>query len=73
MQEWAGGHIPGAVLMPAAQIPQGAAKLPRSAPVAVHCGHGYRSAVAASLLERAGLPDIWHVTDGYEEWAKQWH
>jgi len=73
MQEWAEGHIPGAVLMPVAQIPQGAAGLPRQAPLAVHCAHGYRSAIAASLLERAGVPDIWHVTDGYAEWAKQWH
>jgi hydroxyacylglutathione hydrolase len=72
LYEWAQGHIPGAVLMPVASIPQEVAKLPREAPVAVHCAHGYRSAVAASLLERAGIPEIWHVTDGYAEWARRW-
>ncbi len=71
--EWAVGHIPGAVWMPFWRIPQEATTLPREAPVAVHCAHGYRSAVAASLLERAGIPTVLHVTDGYEEWARSWH
>ena len=68
--EWAQGHIPGAVLMPVGTIPAEAHRLPHDAPVAVHCAHGYRSSVAASLLERAGVPHIQHVTDGYEEWAR---
>jgi len=71
--EWAQGHIPGAVLMPVSTIPTEAHRLPHDAPVAVHCAHGYRSAIAASLLERAGVPHIQHVTDGYEEWARRWH
>ena|SRR5579883_444103 len=72
VQEWAQGHLPGAVLMPVGHIPQEAQTLPHEAPVAVHCAHGYRSAVAASLLERAGLPHVLHVTDGYEEWERHW-
>ncbi len=70
--EWAAGHIPGAVLMPVARIAQEANTLPREAPVVVHCAHGYRSSLAASLLERVGLPEVVHVTDGYEEWVRQW-
>jgi hydroxyacylglutathione hydrolase len=70
--EWAQGHIPGAVLMPVGQMPRQAGSLPQDALVAVHCAHGYRSAVAASLLERAGIPQILHVTDGYEEWLRHW-
>lgn len=72
VQEWAQGHLPGAVLMPVGQIPHHAPTLPPDAPVAVHCAHGYRSAVAASLLERAGIPHVLHVTDGYEEWIRNW-
>lgn len=72
MQEWTQGHLPGAVLMPVGHIPQQAHTLPQDAPVAVHCAHGYRSAVAASLLERAGLSHVLHVTDGYEEWVRHW-
>lgn len=70
--EWAAGHIPGAVLMPVGQIPECAVSLPRDAPIAVHCAHGYRSAIAASLLERAAVAEIWHVTDGFEEWVRSW-
>ena len=70
--EWAQGHIPGAVLMPVSQIPIQARTLPHDAPIAAHCAHGYRSSVAASLLERAGVPTIQHVTDGYEEWIHAW-
>ncbi|HEV2405212.1 MAG TPA: rhodanese-like domain-containing protein, partial [Ktedonobacterales bacterium] len=62
-----------AVLMPVSTIPTEAHRLPHDAPVAVHCAHGYRSAIAASLLERAGVPHIQHVTDGYEEWTRHWH
>jgi rhodanese-related sulfurtransferase len=70
--EWAHGHVPGATLAPTGQIPQLAAALPRDLPIAVHCAHGYRSSVAASLLERAGLDSVWHVTDGYDAWRHVW-
>ncbi len=70
--EWAHGHLPGAALAPAGQIPQLAARLPRDTPLAVHCEHGYRSSVAASLLERAGFESVWHVTDGYPAWLGAW-
>ena len=33
-------------------------------PVAVMCGSGQRSAVAASLLQRHGVRDVIHVVDG---------
>ncbi|HEU0028663.1 MAG TPA: MBL fold metallo-hydrolase, partial [Ktedonobacterales bacterium] len=70
--EWADGHVPSAVLAPANQIPHLAETFPRDIPLAVHCEHGYRSAIAASLLERAGLDDLLHVTDGYAEWRGVW-
>jgi rhodanese-related sulfurtransferase len=71
--EWGNGHIPGAILMPVAEIPARAGSLPQDAPVAVHCEHGYRSAVASSLLERAGIERILHVTDGFEQWRRAWN
>jgi rhodanese-related sulfurtransferase len=33
-------------------------------PVAVICSSGQRSALAASLLQRAGAADVIHVADG---------
>ncbi len=70
--EWAQGHVPGAALAPADKIPRLAATFPRDTPLAVHCEHGYRSSIAVSLLERAGLDNLLHVTDGYAEWQSVW-
>jgi len=62
--EWSRGHIPGAVHEPyhdIAGIPDGVD--PRR-PVAVICGSGERSAVAASLLQRHGASEVIHVVGG---------
>ena len=68
--EWAGGHLPGAVhAMPPAMADL-AKQLNPEAPVAVHCESGHRSAVAVSLLLRAGVSNIWHVTDGVGGWQE---
>lgn len=70
--EWAEEHVPGAILAPVGEIPSMTETLPRDVRLAVHCGHGFRSSVATSLLERAGFDDLWHVTDGLEAWRKVW-
>jgi hydroxyacylglutathione hydrolase len=71
--EWAGGHLPGAVHALPAAMPALARDVDREAPVAVHCATGHRSAVAVSLLLRAGITDIWHLTDGVEAWQELGH
>ena len=68
--EWVHGHVPGAVRMPVPDISHHAHELPREAPVAVHCGVGYRAAIAASLLEQAGLHRIIHVIGPYSDWDR---
>ena len=62
--EWDAGRIPGSVFMPYHDIrgvPEG---IDPARPVAVVCGSGQRSAVAASLLMRHGADDVIHVVDG---------
>ena len=71
--EWADGHAPGAVHMYVPDIPHHADEIPTDAPVAVHCGVGYRAGIAASLLEQAGLKRIIHVNAPYEDWAGRLH
>ena len=67
--EWAGGHIPGAVNRPAGEITQGAAApVPVAEHVAVVCGSGYRSSVAASILQARGVPNVVNVTGGMGAW-----
>ncbi|MBO0682992.1 MAG: MBL fold metallo-hydrolase [Candidatus Dormibacteraeota bacterium] len=68
--EWVHGHVPGAVRLPVPDVAHHAHELPREAPVAVHCGVGYRAAIAASLLEQAGLRRIVHVIGPYTDWDR---
>ena len=71
--EWGSGHVPGAVHMYVPDVPHHASDLPRDAPVAVHCGVGYRAGIAASLLEQAGIKKIIHVNAPYEDWVTRLH
>ena len=66
--EWKGGHIPGARHVMAGVLADRVAELPRDRPIAVVCGSGYRSNVAASVLERAGFEDVVNITGGMSAW-----
>ena len=66
--EWTDGHIREAILKPLDQLPKMLDDLDRRRPVAVHCKSGYRSSIAASLLERAGFQDVHNVTGGFDAW-----
>lgn len=68
--EWVHGHVPGAMRIPVPDISHHAHEVPRVAPVAVHCASGYRAAIAASLLEQAGLRRIIHVIGRYSDWDR---
>jgi hydroxyacylglutathione hydrolase len=68
--EWVHGHVPGAVRMPVPDVSHHAHELPHEAPVAVHCGVGYRAAIACSLLEQAGFSRIIHVIGPYSDWDR---
>ncbi len=62
--EWSQGHLSGATHVPLAQLPEATEDLPPG-PLAVHCQRGYRAAIAASLLARAGR-DVVLVSDDFE-------
>ncbi|HLQ61329.1 MAG TPA: rhodanese-like domain-containing protein [Candidatus Acidoferrales bacterium] len=68
--EWVHGHVPGALHIPVPEIRHHVDELPLDAPVAVHCGVGYRAAIAASLLEQAGVRRIIHVVGKYSDWDR---
>jgi hydroxyacylglutathione hydrolase len=71
--EWAAGHLPGAVHALAPDLPALVATLDREAPVAVHCATGYRASLGVSMLLRDGVDDVWHVSDGVEAWTELGH
>ncbi|MGE3188516.1 MAG: rhodanese-like domain-containing protein, partial [Vicinamibacterales bacterium] len=69
--EWAEGHLPGATHIPLGYLPGRLDELPRDQPLLMQCQAGARSAIAASLLERAGFTEVLNLTGGYEAWVGQ--
>jgi hydroxyacylglutathione hydrolase len=68
--EWSEGSVPGAVNCSAGEIAQGAEPAVNGGPVAVICGAGYRSTVAASLLQARGRTDVVNVVGGMDAWKQ---
>ena len=67
--EYVEGHVPGARLVPLAQLPTVVGDLPRNRPVYVICASGNRSLAAAQFLARAGI-DARSVSGGTGGWAR---
>ena len=51
--EWDSGHLDGALHLPLPELGEHIGEIPQGT-VWVHCAAGFRAAIAASLLERAG-------------------
>ncbi|MFM7251336.1 MAG: MBL fold metallo-hydrolase [Planctomycetaceae bacterium] len=66
--EHAGGHIEGSLNIPLPHLDERFGEIPSGRPVAVHCEGGYRSAIAASLLQKLGHRDVHDVVGGYKAW-----
>jgi hydroxyacylglutathione hydrolase len=67
--EWEAGHIPGSRNAPAGDIAAGAEPdLGDAKRVAVICGSGYRSCIAASLMQQRGIPNVATVPGGMTGW-----
>jgi glyoxylase-like metal-dependent hydrolase (beta-lactamase superfamily II)/rhodanese-related sulfurtransferase len=67
--EHATGHIASAMNIPLPHLEERIAEVPAGRPVAVHCEGGYRSAIAASLLQKLGRRDVRDLVGGYKAWA----
>ena len=66
--EWAQGHVEGAVFITGAELPSRLDEVPDEKPLAVMCGSGYRSSVAASLLARSRGTSVLNVLGGMIAW-----
>ena len=70
--EWDAGHIPGSVFTPYHDLAGVPGELDGSRVIAVVCASGQRAAVGASLLQRHGAAEVWHVVDGgVPRWERQ--
>jgi hydroxyacylglutathione hydrolase len=68
--EWAEGHIPGAVHIPLGRLEERLHEVDTSQRVVVQCRTGSRSAVAASLLKARGVADVANLKGGIVGWEQ---
>jgi hydroxyacylglutathione hydrolase len=66
--EYARAHVPGSMHLMAGDLPVRLAELPRDRPLFTICASGFRSSIAASLLQRAGFRDVTWVSGGVPAW-----
>jgi len=71
--EFAEGHVKDAMNLPLAEMTDVAqiAQLEEDQHIYVHCGSGYRSVIAASLLKRQGYHNLRNVLGGWKEIKEQ--
>ena len=69
--EWAAGHPAGAVHLGRGILERDVeTRFPdRAAPLALLCGGGYRSALAAAVLQDMGYTDVASVAGGWKAWV----
>ena len=69
--EWEISRIDGARLIPLHRLQSSITSIDRSAPVAVYCKVGTRSALAVRDLLAAGYRQVWSVTGGIVRWSRE--
>jgi glyoxylase-like metal-dependent hydrolase (beta-lactamase superfamily II)/rhodanese-related sulfurtransferase len=61
-------RIDGSLHIPLNHLANRIPEIPRDRPVILHCAGGYRSSIAASLLQREGFADVSELAGGIAAW-----
>jgi hydroxyacylglutathione hydrolase len=67
--EWSAGHLPDALHIPLAALPERIREVDANAQVVVHCQGGGRSAIAASFMLAHGVESVANLEGGYDAWT----
>ncbi len=67
-EEYAHGHVPGAVNLPQADLASHLSEIPRDRPIVTICQSGLRSLRAAQFLKQMGFEQVSSVKGGTEAW-----
>jgi hydroxyacylglutathione hydrolase len=67
--EWEQERIDASVNLPLSRLTEQLETLPRDRAIVVHCASGYRSAIAAGLLQGAGFPRVADLVGGLAAWT----
>jgi rhodanese-related sulfurtransferase len=70
--EWEEGHIDHSLNIPLPHLLERLNEVPTEQKLIVHCASGYRSSIAASLLEKTRKAEAIDLIGGYEAWEKTW-
>jgi rhodanese-related sulfurtransferase/glyoxylase-like metal-dependent hydrolase (beta-lactamase superfamily II) len=66
--EWETRHIPESLNIPLNRIQERIDEVPRGRRIAVHCAGGYRSSIAASVLQQYGVTNLVEMAGGLAAW-----
>lgn len=67
-REWSTRHIEGSLNLPLSRLRDHLGEIPRDRGIVVQCAGGYRSSIAASLLQQQGISDLMEVAGGLAAW-----
>jgi len=67
-REWRAGRIDGATNIPLSRLSDELGSVPSAWPLVAYCASGYRSAIACSLLRRAGRRAVTRLVGGIGAW-----
>jgi hydroxyacylglutathione hydrolase len=67
-EEWAEGHLPTAQHQPLPFLQNHLDELDPRKPIATYCGSGYRSSMAASILQRHGFSQVYNIPGSMTAW-----
>ncbi len=66
--EWSAAKIEGSVNVPLSRVNEELERLDRDRSTIVYCASGYRSAIAASVLQRSGFTRVFDLVGGLPAW-----
>lgn len=72
-EEFAAGHVPGALNVPLRQVRAWAADQPKDRPILVICQSGRRSLRASAELAELGFTQVTNVQGGFRAWREGGH
>lgn len=69
-KEWDEGHLHDAILIALGNLFEQLEGVPTGCPIVLQCRTGVHSAIAASILKRAGLKEVVNLKGGFLAWKK---
>jgi rhodanese-related sulfurtransferase/glyoxylase-like metal-dependent hydrolase (beta-lactamase superfamily II) len=67
-REWASKHLGGSRNVPLNHLQERIVEIPQNRRIAVHCAGGYRSSIAASILQQHGITHLIELAGGLAAW-----